>query len=160
MVTKTSDTIVYEEAIGEKLSQLIQQIGQCIAGFVMGFVKGWKLSLVMLAVTPLIGVSGAIMMRTLARLTEKGQAEYAKAGAYASEVISGIRTVSSFASEPVVAVKYDKNLEEAKKINIKGALASGLGIGVTMFIFFGVFGLALWYGTELVRKGVSRSICT
>ncbi len=45
------------------------------------------------------------MMKIMTSLTEKGQASYAKAGAYAAEVISGVRTVASFASEPVVAVK-------------------------------------------------------
>jgi hypothetical protein len=45
------------------------------------------------------------MMKTMAKLTEQGQAAYAKAGAYAAEVISGVRTVASFASEPVVASK-------------------------------------------------------
>ena len=41
----------------------------------------------------------------LAKISTKGQKEYAKAGAFASEAISGVRTIASFASEPIAADK-------------------------------------------------------
>ena len=95
------------------------------------------------------------MMKMMAALTEKGQTAYAKAGAFAAEVIAGIRTVASFASEPAVATNYKVGLKEAKLLGIRSAVVGGTGIGITMFIFFGVYGLALWYGSTLVANGVS-----
>lgn len=95
------------------------------------------------------------MTKMMASLTEQGQTAYAKSGAFAAEVIAGIRTVASFASEPTVATHYKSGLKEAKKLGIRSAIVGGVGIGITMFIFFGVYGLALWYGSTLVANGVS-----
>eukprot|EP01115_Flamella_aegyptia_P000877 TRINITY_DN1130_c0_g1_i3.p1 TRINITY_DN1130_c0_g1~~TRINITY_DN1130_c0_g1_i3.p1 ORF type:complete len:523 (+),score=224.36 TRINITY_DN1130_c0_g1_i3:102-1670(+) len=147
------DTIIIQEAMGDKVGTFFQYLSTGIAGFILGFVKSWKLSLVMLAVTPLLAACGGFMVKMMASLTEKGQTAYAKAGAFAAEVIAGIRTIASFASEPVAAERYRVSLVEAKKLGIKGAMVGGTGIGLTMFIFFGVYGLALWYGSELVADG-------
>ena len=38
---------------------LIQGIATFIAGFVVGFIKGWKLTLVILAISPVLGLSAA-----------------------------------------------------------------------------------------------------
>ena len=100
------DTIVVQEAIGDKLASFVQYVATVLGGFIIGFIRGWKLALVMLAVAPLIAVAGTIVMRTMVKMAEKGQNAYAKAGAYATEVISSIRTVASFTSEPIVATKY------------------------------------------------------
>ena len=40
--------------MGEKIGTFIQYMSTGIFGFVLGFTKSWKLSLVMLAVTPLV----------------------------------------------------------------------------------------------------------
>ena len=45
------------------------------------------------------------MVKILAQITTRGQKEYDKAGAFASETISGVRTIASFASEPIAADK-------------------------------------------------------
>lgn len=97
---------------------------------------------------------GAFMIKMMASLAEKGQAEYAKAGAYAAEVIAGIRTVASFASEQAVATRYKSGLKEAKKLGIRSAIIGGIGTGISMFIFFGVYALGFWYGSTLVANGV------
>lgn len=105
-LTLYRDTIVVQEAIGDKLASFVQYVATVLGGFIIGFIRGWKLALVMLAVAPLIAVAGTIVMRTMVKMAEKGQNAYAKAGAYATEVISSIRTVASFTSEPIVATKY------------------------------------------------------
>lgn len=40
---------------------LIQNLTTFIVGIIIGFAKGWKLTLVILAVSPLLGVSAAVI---------------------------------------------------------------------------------------------------
>jgi ABC-type bacteriocin/lantibiotic exporter with double-glycine peptidase domain len=120
----------------------------------LGFVRGWRLALVMLAVTPLLATAGAFVMKVMGNLSTRGQASYAKAGAFANEVLAAVRTVASFAAETKVADTYRASLVEARKIGVRTGFVSGFGIGLTMFIMFGVYALALWYGTQLIINGV------
>lgn len=54
-----SDVYKIQEGIGDKVGLLIQAYTTFITSFVIGFVQGWKLTLVILAVSPLLGVSAA-----------------------------------------------------------------------------------------------------
>lgn len=49
------------DAMGEKLTFVVQKLSTVIAGFAIGFVYGWKLTLVIMSVSPLIGCVAAIM---------------------------------------------------------------------------------------------------
>ena len=48
-----------QEAISDKLGSLLQFSGMFFAGFIIGFLYGWKLTLVLLSVTPLLAICGA-----------------------------------------------------------------------------------------------------
>ena len=56
-----SDVDKIQEGTGDKLALLFQYVSVILAGLIVGFIYGWKLTLVMLAVSPLIIISGAIM---------------------------------------------------------------------------------------------------
>ncbi len=56
-----SDVYKINEGIGDKLGMLLQSLTTFITGIIIGFVKGWKLTLVILAVSPLLGISAAII---------------------------------------------------------------------------------------------------
>lgn len=144
-----SDTLLIQEAIGEKLATGIQFFATFVGGFVVGFVRGWKLTLVMAATTPLVAVSGGMFMVIMANMTTRGQAAYAKAGAFATELLSGIRTVASFGAEERSIDKYSELLSPATKIGEKRNFLSGLAIGIVFLVFYCTYALALWYGAKL-----------
>jgi len=148
----SGDISLIQEAIGEKFGALIQFLTMFLYGFVLGFIRGWQLTLVLLAVTPVLAICGALMMKIMSSFSEKGQKAYADAGSVATEVLSGIKTVMSFTGEEKEVDRYRVNLDKAEKIGRKKGFLSGLGIGATMFIFFASYGLALWYGGELIVK--------
>lgn len=60
-VSPLSDVNKVKEGIGDKVGNALQWFFTFIAGMVIGFIKGWKLSLVILAVSPLLAISGGIM---------------------------------------------------------------------------------------------------
>jgi len=55
-----SDVSKINEGIGDKLGLLFQALTTFVAGFVVGLIRGWKLTLVILAVSPVLGLSAAL----------------------------------------------------------------------------------------------------
>ena len=52
-----------QDGIGDKLGLFFQQIATFFGGFIVGFIFGWELTLVILAVSPLLIVSGGLMAK-------------------------------------------------------------------------------------------------
>lgn len=88
------DTVLIQEAIGEKVGKFQQLVSTFLGGFVVAFIRGWKLTLVVLAVLPALVLATTIMARLLSRLSSEGQRCYAEAGNTVQQVVSSIRTVS------------------------------------------------------------------
>lgn len=55
-----SDVNKINEAIADQVAIFIQRLTTFVCGFLLGFVSGWKLTLVIIAVSPLIGVGAAV----------------------------------------------------------------------------------------------------
>ena len=49
--------------IGSKVGLFIQFFAAFIAGFVIAFIYGWELALVIVAVSPLLAISGGVMAK-------------------------------------------------------------------------------------------------
>ena len=49
-----SDVAKIQDGIGDKIGTFVQWIASFFAGFAIGFVYGWKLTLVILAVSPML----------------------------------------------------------------------------------------------------------
>nr|XP_056713062.1 ATP-binding cassette sub-family B member 5 [Euleptes europaea] len=147
----TDDINTIQEGIGDKISLIVQFSSTFVAGIIIGFVYGWKLTLVILAVSPLLAVAGAVWSYLLSNLTIKELTAYAKAGAVAEEVLSAIRTVTAFNGQKKAAARYDANLEEARIVGMKKAITTNASMGVTQFVIFACYALAFWYGTKLTR---------
>nr|XP_005174513.2 bile salt export pump-like [Danio rerio] len=105
--TRMSDDInKINNAIADQVSIFIERISTFIFGFMVGFIGGWKLTLVVIAVSPLLGLAAGLMAMAVARLTGRELKAYAKAGAVADEVLSSIRTVAAFGGEHKEAERY------------------------------------------------------
>ncbi|NXF94574.1 MDR1 protein, partial [Eubucco bourcierii] len=146
------DVSKINEGIGDKIGLLFQALTTFIAGFVVGLVRGWKLTLVILAVSPVLGLSAAIWAKVLSAFTDKEQSAYAKAGAVAEEVLAAVRTVIAFGGQEKEIKRYHKNLEDAKRIGIKKSITSNISMGAAFFLIYASYALAFWYGTTLVLK--------
>ncbi|KAF6726718.1 Bile salt export pump [Oryzias melastigma] len=149
--TRISDDInKINNAIADQVSIFIERISTFIFGFMVGFIGGWKLTLVVVAVSPLIGLGAGLMAMAVARLTGRELKAYAKAGAVADEVLSSIRTVAAFGGEEKEAERYDRNLVEAQNWGVKKGSIIGVFQGYLWCIIFLCYALAFWYGSKLV----------
>ncbi|RXM28403.1 Multidrug resistance protein 1 [Acipenser ruthenus] len=146
----TDDISKINEGIGDKIALLIQSVATFLAGFVVGFIEGWKLTLVILAISPVLGVAAALFSKVLTSFTSKEQVAYAKAGAVAEEVLSSIKTVVAFGGQKKEIERYRTNLEDAKKVGIKKAVSANLSMGFAFLIIYASYALAFWYGSKLI----------
>uniref|UniRef100_A0A8C1WIK2 ATP-binding cassette, sub-family B (MDR/TAP), member 11a n=1 Tax=Cyprinus carpio TaxID=7962 RepID=A0A8C1WIK2_CYPCA len=149
--TRISDDInKINNAIADQVSIFIERISTFIFGFMVGFIGGWKLTLVVIAVSPLIGLAAGLMAMAVARLTGHELTAYAKAGSVADEVLSSMRTVAAFGGEHKETERYDRNLVEAQAWGIKKGAIIGVFQGYLWCIIFLCYALAFWYGSKLV----------
>ncbi|KAM9200099.1 ATP-dependent translocase ABCB1-like isoform 1-T1 [Mergus octosetaceus] len=144
------DVSKINEGIGDKIGLLVQSVTTFVTGFIVGLIRGWKLTLVILAVSPVLGLSAALWAKVLSAFTDKEQAAYAKAGAVAEEVLGAIRTVIAFGGQEKEIKRYHKNLEDAKRIGIKKAITANISMGVAFLLIYASYALAFWYGTTLI----------
>ncbi|XP_030639390.1 ATP-dependent translocase ABCB1 [Chanos chanos] len=149
----TDDIYKINEGIGDKLGTLIQNITTFFTALIVGFIRGWKLTLVILAVSPLLGISASIIAKVMTSFTSKEQTAYAKAGAVAEEVLSAIRTVFAFGGQKKEIERYHKNLEDAKNMGVRKAITVNIAVGFSFFIVYLSYALAFWYGSTLILAG-------
>ncbi|GMH30820.1 hypothetical protein Nepgr_032663 [Nepenthes gracilis] len=148
----SGDTVLIQDAMGEKVGKFIQLISTFIGGFVIAFIKGWLLTLVMLCSIPLLVAAGASMSLMIARTATRGQTAYAKAATVVEQAIGSIRTVASFTGEKRAIADYDKALLSAYKSSVQEGLAAGMGLGFLMVIVFCSYGLAIWFGSKMILE--------
>ncbi|XP_051207851.1 ABC transporter B family member 1 [Lolium perenne] len=146
-----ADAVIVQDAISEKLGNLIHYMATFVAGFVVGFTAAWQLALVTLAVVPLIAVIGGLTAATMGKLSGKSQDALSSASNIAEQALAQIRIVQSFVGEERVARAYSAALAAAQRIGYRNGFAKGLGLGGTYFTVFCCYALLLWYGGHLVR---------
>ncbi|XP_041708101.1 ATP-dependent translocase ABCB1-like isoform X2 [Coregonus clupeaformis] len=149
----TDDIYKINEGIGDKVGMLIQSFTTFIAAFIIGFSQGWKLTLVILAVSPVLGFSAFIFSKVLTSFTCLEQGAYAKAGAVAEEVISSVRTVFAFGGQQKEITRYQKNLEDAMNMGIRKAISANIAMGFTFLMIYLSYALSFWYGSTLIISG-------
>jgi ABC-type multidrug transport system fused ATPase/permease subunit len=148
------DIQLIQDGISERFGQFLMCFAQFAAGCTVAFSKGWKLSIVMIAVTPALACTGGVMGILLTKYTVETQNAYADAGSISEQVFAGIRTVYSFSLQQRFSKRYDDKLENAMRAGIKRGIILGIGLGTFMFCLFAMYGLSFWYGSGLVRDHI------
>ncbi|KAB2601391.1 ABC transporter B family member 9-like [Pyrus ussuriensis x Pyrus communis] len=148
----SGDTILIQEAMGEKVGKFMQLCSTFLGGFVIAFVKGWRLTVVLLATIPAIVVAGAVMATIMSRMSSRGQSAYAEAGNIVEQTVGSIRTVASFTGEKQAIEQYNQKLKVAYNTMVHQGLVSGIGLGIFMLVIFCSYALAVWYGSKMIIK--------
>jgi len=148
-----SDVDLMTLGMGPKVGYAVQYFSSFVTGISIGFAYGWALTLVILAVVPILAAGGAAYAKVMADATLAGQTAYAKAGGVASEALSLIRTVVAFGSEEQEAVRYEGHLRSAAATAKRRAILTGAALALTFFTLLDSHALAFWVGNRLVRRG-------
>ncbi|KAJ3063036.1 Multidrug resistance protein 1 [Podochytrium sp. JEL0797] len=148
----TGDIIIIQDGISDKVAMVFQSMAAFLGGFIIAFAKGWRLALVLCCAFPLLGGAATLMGKALAAQKSGGADAYAEAGAIAQEVLSSLRTVTSFGGQQREMARYNEKLNVAEGKGIRGAMANGIATGVAFCIIFLTYALGFWYGGKLIPE--------
>ncbi|XP_051872898.1 ATP-dependent translocase ABCB1 [Pristis pectinata] len=146
----TDDIKIIKEGLSDKPSIVIQLFTTFVTGFIIGLSYGWKLTLVILSVSPFLMASVVMWTKFITSLTNAELKAYAKASAVCEEVLMAIRTVFAFSGQQKALAKYKANLKQAKELGVKKSVITYASIGLSELLIYGSYALAFWYGSKLV----------
>ncbi|CAH8332285.1 unnamed protein product [Eruca vesicaria subsp. sativa] len=153
----TSDILVIQEALSEKVGNFLHYMSRFIAGFAIGFTSVWQISLVTLAILPLIALAGGLYAFVAIGLIHRVRKSYIKAGEVAQEVIGNVRTVQAFTGEERATKLYRRALKKTYKYGRKAGLIKGLGLGSLHCVLFLSWALLVWFTSVVVHKGIANA---
>ncbi|VVB06588.1 unnamed protein product [Arabis nemorensis] len=148
----SGDTVLIQDAMGEKVGKAIQLVSTFIGGFVIAFIEGWLLTLVMVSSIPLLVMSGAALAIVISKMASRGQTSYAKAAVVVEQTVGSIRTVASFTGEKQAISNYNKHLVSAYRAGVFEGASTGLGLGTLNIVIFCTYALAVWYGGKMILE--------
>lgn len=148
-----SDVNALQGMIQAGSTRLAGQLFSILVVLVIVIVMNWKLALVNLIVTPLLGIITRHYQEPLRQASRRVRRRVGEMTAVASEAISNIQVVKSFAAEPGETSRFgtenesyvQNNLDRRKDVGMMEAL-----IGITAEYGLGVI---LIYGGWLVVQG-------
>ncbi|CAG8600245.1 9961_t:CDS:10, partial [Acaulospora colombiana] len=139
------------EGLTGTLMGSIMQLGtNIILGVAIAFAYGWKLTLVVLAATPGIFISGYLQMKVLAGFGAMNAKAYEESGQIVQQSVSNIRTIVSLTREDTFKNLYDTSIQNPHELAIRGSIVSSIGFGLSQAMMFFVYALAFWYGEQLI----------
>lgn len=149
----SSDIVQLTETFNTTLAEFLRQIFTIVFGISFIAFISWKLSLIMLAIVPIIAVSAVIFGRFIKKLSKKAQDSAAESNNILLEALSGIKNVKTFANEFFENNKYQFSITEIKKLGIKGAIWRGLFASFIIIAMFGSIIFVIWNGMKMVNNG-------
>ncbi|KAG6431507.1 hypothetical protein SASPL_109586 [Salvia splendens] len=152
----TSDILLVQDAISEKVGKFLHYVSRFIVGFAVGFMRVWQISLVTLSIVPLIAIAGGIYAYVATGLIARVRKSYIEAGEIAEEVIGNVRTVHAFVGEEKAVKSYTESLLGTYKYGRKAGLAKGLGLGTLHCVLFLSWALLVWYTSVVVHKNIAN----
>ncbi len=111
--------------------------------------KGWKLTLVILSISPVMFLSVVLFSQVTSILTSNELKSYARAGAIAEEVLTAIRTVFAYNGAPKEHKRYETRLNEAMLHGIRKGFLNGVMMGFLWLTINSAYSLGFWYGWTL-----------
>jgi ATP-binding cassette, subfamily B, bacterial MsbA len=148
----SSDVSVIQTVTTGSLTELLRQSLVLVGGVSIIAYTSPRLTLVMLAVVPLVVLSSTFYGRYVRRISTRVQDRIADSTAVLEETLSAIRIVQSFVREEYERHRYGERIREALGVAVKRALASGGFIGFIILVVYSGIVVVLWYGSRMVLR--------
>ncbi len=148
-----TDVPPLETALGEELAETLKNAVIVVGGMALLFYTSPWLTLLMLLGLPPIAFASSLLGRRVKSMAADVQTAHGEAGAAATEVLAGVRTVRAFAQESAERSRFARQLSralEAARRKVKARAALG-GVSVLAGEFAAL--LAIWVGGRLIVQG-------
>ena len=148
-----ADTQVLQNAVTVNVSMALRFALTAVGAVAVLLWMNWQLTLVMLAVVPVVAVGAGFYGRSLRAVSREVQDALAEATAVAEETLSGVRTVRAFARESAEIERYGSAVERSYALARQRARLGATFQGAVSFAGYGAIAAVLWYGGVLLSEG-------
>ena len=142
-----------QDTLTTTIAEFLRQFILIIGSFVMLASINIKLTIMMVSVVPLVGISAVIFGRFIRKYSKKVQDQVAESQVIVEETMQGISIVKAFANEWYEIERYKTKIKEVVKIAIKGGQLRGYFASFIIICLFGTIVAVVWYGVQLSIAG-------
>jgi ATP-binding cassette, subfamily B, bacterial MsbA len=148
-----SDVSVVQTATTSSVTELLRLSIILIGGVAIIAITNTRLTLIMMAIVPVVILSATFYGRYVRRLSTKVQDRLADASSVLEESLSAIRIVQSFVREEYERGRYGQKIQESVTLAVRRALAGGGFIAFIIFVVYSGIAVVLWFGSRMVING-------
>jgi subfamily B ATP-binding cassette protein MsbA len=149
----TSDVTVVQTVTTGSITEFLRSSMLLVGGVTIIFITNPRLSLLMLAIVPVVIVSAHLYGRYVRRLSTNVQDRLAEANSVLEETLSAIRIVQSFVREEYERARYRDRIQDSLRLAVKRAVASGGFIAFIILVVYSGIAIVLWFGSRMVVAG-------
>jgi ABC-type multidrug transport system fused ATPase/permease subunit len=149
----SSDINQIQDTLTTTIAEFLRQFILIIGGVILLASESIKLTLMMLAVVPLVAVAAVIFGRFIRKYSKKVQDQVAESQVIVEETLQGISNVKAFANEWYEITRYRSKINEIVSIAIKGGQYRGYFASFIIFCLFGAIVAVVWFGVTLSING-------
>jgi ABC-type multidrug transport system fused ATPase/permease subunit len=146
-----------ELGLGEKFGFVIQKIFTVISGISISFIVNWKLSLIVLTVSPITIFFIIYFTSSLKKSAKITKDAYEQAGGIAEEILYNIQTICSFGNYNYEQYRFNSKIDVVFNCDKSKALKYGISqslIGLSTYI---AFTIAIFYGKKLMIDNAEKT---
>ncbi len=146
----TTDTTLVQSVVGAGMSIALRSSFTLIGCLVMLFVTSAKLTLMILALVPVVVLPVWLYSRKVRRLSRATQDRIADSSSIADESLNAIQIVQAFTLENFLGERFADSVETSFSAARKRLQVSSLLSGLIVLTAFGAIVVVLWIGAHSV----------
>jgi len=148
-----ADVQMLQSVLSMNIAAMAQSVLTLVGTVVILLMIQPFLTLVTLAVVPVVVGSGLYLGNRLKKTSLGVMDQVAEATAIAEEAFSQVRVVQSFVQEDNERAKYGRRMDQAVAVAIRRAVTRGLFASISGFAVLSASVLVLWLGGRMVLAG-------
>jgi ATP-binding cassette subfamily B (MDR/TAP) protein 1 len=146
----TSDILLIQDAVSEKMALIILDCAACVSGYVVSLIYNWRMGLVLSFIVPGTALLVFIMEYLMTKFTDKSMEIYNEASNLAEESFSHIKTAITYNQQKKLGDKYFGFLIRAEKSTTLRAASFAIGLAIiSIFVFFS-YAIGFYYSGKLL----------
>jgi subfamily B ATP-binding cassette protein MsbA len=148
-----SDVSVVQTVTTGSVMELLRLLIILVGGVAIIAITNTRLTLIMMAIVPVVILSATFYGRYVRRLSTKVQDQLAEANSVLEESLSAIRIVQSFVREEYERRRYGQKIQESFALAVRRSLAGGGFIAFIILVVYSGISVVLWFGSRMVLNG-------
>jgi ABC-type multidrug transport system fused ATPase/permease subunit len=149
----SADISQVQDTLTTTIAEFLRQFILIVGGIALLLFLSPKLTLLMLAIVPVVAIAAVIFGRFIRKVSRKAQEKVAESNTILEETLQGITNVKAFANEFFENKRYQRSTQEIVDNGILGGKYRGGFASFIIFCLFGSIVAVIWYGVTLASQG-------